>query len=157
MVSNLIDLQIRPAIPEEADRLSQIAFSAKAHWGYPERWLEIWKPELTFSPDYFEQNENWVAETNDQPVAFCTLQEKEGTAWLENLWVSPEWMGKGLGKRLFLHATALARQRGYRELQLEADPNAVGFYRRMGMEQIGERLSKIDGQPRVLPLLQIEL
>jgi hypothetical protein len=28
--------KIRPALPNEADVLSHIAFSAKAYWGYPE-------------------------------------------------------------------------------------------------------------------------
>jgi len=153
----MVDLQIRRALPDEADPLSCIAFSAKAHWGYPERWLEIWKPQLTFSPEYFEQNESWVAETNGDPIAFYTLQEKDGNAWIEDLWVSPEFIGKGVGKILFSHAVELSSRRGYQTLQLEADPNAVGFYERMGMHQIGERHSELDGQPRILPIMEMKL
>jgi ribosomal protein S18 acetylase RimI-like enzyme len=152
-----MELQIRRALPEEADFLSQIAFTAKAHWGYPERWLEIWKPQLTFSPEYFKQNESWVAEQNDLPIAFYTLQEKDRNAWIENLFVSPEFIGKGVGKTLFLHAVRLSGQRGYQILQLEADPNAVGFYEKMGMHRIGERHSEVESQPRVLPIMEIRL
>jgi ribosomal protein S18 acetylase RimI-like enzyme len=152
-----MNLQIRRALPEEADVLSQIAFSAKAHWGYPKRWMGIWKPQLTFSPAYFEENEGWVAEIDGLPMAFYTLQEKAGNAWIENLWVSPEVIGKGVGKRLFLHAAALSRQRGYKALQLEADPNAVGFYEKMGMVQIGERHSEIENEPRILPIMEMKL
>ena len=152
-----MNLQIRRALPEEAGRLSQIAFSAKAHWGYPKRWMELWKPQLTFRPEYFEQNENWVAAINDVPFAFYTLQEKAGNAWLENLWVSPDFIGKGVGKRLFLHALERSRQRGYRRLQLEADPNAVGFYEKMGMLRIGERHSEVGNEPRILPLMEMSL
>jgi ribosomal protein S18 acetylase RimI-like enzyme len=152
-----MNLQIRRALPEEADVLSQIAFSAKAHWGYPKRWMGIWKPQLTFSPAYFKENEGWVAEIDGLPMAFYTLQEKAGNAWIENLWVSPEVIGKGVGKRLFLHAAALSRQRGYKALQLEADPNAVGFYEKMGMVQIGERHSEIENEPRILPIMEMKL
>ena len=152
-----MDFQIRRAFPDEADSLSKIALAAKAHWGYPERWLEIWKPQLTFSPEYFTQNESWVAEENGLPIAFYTLQKKAGNAWLENLWVSPERIGKGIGKMLFLHAVRLSGQRGYQILQLEADPNAVGFYEKMGMHRIGERRADVEGQPRVLPILEISL
>ena len=152
-----MELKIRRADPEEADTLSQIAFTAKAHWGYPERWLEIWKPQLTFSPEYFEENESWVAETNGIPIAFYTLQEKDGNAWLDNLFVSPTFIGKGLGKTLFLHAADLCRQRGFRALQLEADPNAAGFYEKMGMYKIGARHSQVEGQPRVLPIMEMKL
>jgi len=152
-----MNLSIRRALTEDAAILSQIAFAAKAHWGYPERWLAIWKPELTFSPDYFEKNESWVAEVEETPIAFSTLQEKEGNAWLENLWVSPEFIGQGVGKRLFLQALEESRQRSYRTLRLEADPHALGFYEKMGMHKIGERYSEMEGQPRILPIMEMAL
>ena len=150
-------MYIRRALPEEAATLSQIALSAKAYWGYPERWLEIWKPQLTFRPADFEENESWVAEIDGQPAAFYTLQEKDGSAWLENLWVTPALIGKGVGKTLFLHAVQTARGRGYKALRLEADPNALGFYEKMGMSKIGEQQSEGVDQPRVLPIMEMEL
>jgi ribosomal protein S18 acetylase RimI-like enzyme len=153
-----MNLQIRRALPEEAELLSQIAIAAKAHWGYPRPWMEIWKPQVTFSPEYFEENEGWVAETSGSiPVAFYTLQEKAGNAWIENLWVSPEFIGQGVGKRLFLHALELARQHGYKTLQLEADPNAVGFYEKMGMYKVGARHSEVENEPRILPVMEMRL
>jgi len=152
-----MNLQIRRALPEEAEILSQIAISAKAYWGYPRRWMEIWKPQLTFSPAYFDENEGWVAETNGNPVAFYTLQEKAGNAWIENLWVSPDFIGQGVGKGLFLHAVELARQHGFKTLQLEADPNALGFYEKMGMYKVGERQSEVENEPRILPIMEMRL
>jgi len=152
-----MNFQIRRVNPEEAPALSKIAFAAKAYWGYPERWMEIWRPQLLFSPRYFEENESWVTETNARPTAFCTLQEKEGNAWLENLWVAPEFVGQGIGKRLFLLAVGESRQRGYRTLRLEADPHALGFYEKMGMHKVGERYSEIEGQVRILPIMEMTL
>jgi hypothetical protein len=52
---------------------------------------------LTFSPQYFEENEGWVAVMNEMPIGFYTLQEKGENASIENLWVSPEYIGKGKG------------------------------------------------------------
>jgi ribosomal protein S18 acetylase RimI-like enzyme len=150
-------MSIRRAVPEEAVSLSQIAFAAKRYWGYPEHWMELWKPQLTFTPEYFEENESWVAEINGVPVAFYTLLEQHGHAWIENLWVSPELIGKGVGKRLFLHALDLSRQRGFQKLQLEADPNAVGFYKKVGMYKIGERRYVLESQVRILPTMEIKL
>ncbi len=150
-------MKIRRAVPDEAGTLSQIALSAKHHWGYPERWMKIWKPQLTFSPEYFEENESWVAEMDNRPIAFYTLQEKDGVAWIENLWALPEYIGQGVGKRLFLHAKSRSRKLGYKTLKLEADPNAVGFYEKMGMSKIGERHSEVEGQPRILPIMEMNL
>lgn len=148
---------IRQVTPEEADTLTQIALSAKRHWGYPERWMEIWTPQLTFTAGYFEENESWVAVDDETVIAFYTLQDKNGIAWLENLWVMPEQIGRGIGKELFLHAVSLARRRGYKSLQLEADPNAIGFYEKMGMKKIAERRSEVDGSPRILPIMEMRL
>lgn len=150
-------ISIRRIDPKEADTLTRIALAAKAYWGYPERWMEIWKPQLTFSPEYFDFNENWTAIIDETSIGFYTLEERNGNAWLENLWVLPEYIGKGVGKALFLHASELSRQHGYRLLQLEADPNAVGFYQKMGMYKIRERHSQVDGQPRVLPIMEMRL
>ena len=119
--------------------------------------MELWQPQLTFGPGYFEENESWVAEIDQAPVGFYTLLEKAENAWIENLFVSPEAMGKGVGRRLFLHALDRSRQRGFENLRLEADPNAAGFYEKMGMKKIGERLSEVEGQPRILPVMEIRL
>ena len=150
-------MEIRYAVPEDAETLSQIALKAKAHWGYPENLMQVWMPTLTFDSEYFIENESWVAVVDNRPVAFYTLQDKAGTAWIENLWVLPNYIGKGVGRRLFLHTLSRARELGYKTLQLEADPNAAGFYEKMGMTKIGERHSEADGQPRVLPLMEIDL
>jgi ribosomal protein S18 acetylase RimI-like enzyme len=150
-------LEIRQAFVDEADALTQIAISAKSYWNYPEPWMEIWIPELTFTSKYFEENESWVAVDGDQQIGFYTLQDITGSAWLENLWILPKYIGKGVGRQLFLHVLEFARHRGYKTLQLEADPNAQGFYEKMGMYKIGERQSEVDGQPRILPIMEMTL
>ncbi|HEX2697624.1 MAG TPA: GNAT family N-acetyltransferase [Anaerolineales bacterium] len=152
-----MDIQIRRAAPEEAGALSQIALVAKRHWGYPERWMELWKPELTFDRAYFEQNESWVAANGGQQVGFYTLQEKDGHAWLDNLFIKPEYMGQGIGKTLFNHAIEVSRQHGHILLRWESDPNATGFYEKLGARKIGERRSEVDGQSRRLPIMEINL
>lgn len=144
------------ANPAQAQALTQIALDAKAYWGYPERWMELWRPQLTFTAKYFEENESWVAEINGDSVAFYTLLEKGGNAWIENLWVSPELIGKGVGKSLFSHALNRSRERGFQKLQLEADPNAIGFYEKMGMYKISERRYELEGQVRILPTMEIK-
>lgn len=144
-------------MPGDAQMLSDIAYSAKAHWGYPQRWMEIWKPQFDFPPSYFEQYESWKVEFNGRHIAFYTLQEKNSNAWIENMWVLPEYIGYGIGRQLFIHALSRSRGLGYSKLQLEADPNAFGFYENMGMYKIGESSYPMEGQPRILPVMEIML
>ena len=150
-------ISIRRVKPEEADTLSQIAIAAKRHWNYPEHWMQLWIPQLTFGPAYFQEHESWAAELNGEVVAFYTLQERESNAWLENIWVLPKYIGQGFGKELFLHVLSHSRELGYTTLRLEAEPNAVGFYEKMGMRKIGEHQYELDGRPRILPLMEIGL
>lgn len=152
-----MNFNIQRATPKQAEGLTRIAQAAKAHWGYPRRWLEIWSPQLTFRPEYFEENQGWVAVVDEMPVGFYTLQEENGNACIENLWILPEFIGKGIGRMLFLHAVEQARGRGYQVLRLEADPNAVGFYEKMGMHKVDEHCYELEGQPRLLPIMEIRL
>jgi GNAT superfamily N-acetyltransferase len=150
-------VSIRSVNPQEADQLTHITLTAKRHWGYPERWMELWKPELTFDAGYFETHESWAAEVDGRPVAFYTLLDKDGVAWLDNLFVLPEFMNRGIGRMLFQHSLNLARLRGYTIFRLEADPNAAGFYEKMGMQRISERTYELDGHPRILPCMEMKL
>ena len=119
--------------------------------------MQIWIPQLTFTPEYFEMNPSWVAEQDKTPIAFYTLLDRYAKAWIENMWVLPQYIGKGVGKQLFHHALSYARERGWKSLQLEADPNAAGFYEKKGMRKIGETSYELDGQSRILPIMEIHL
>ena len=153
----MTEIFIRHALPEDAETLTKIALAAKSHWGYPARWMEIWKEELTYKSEYVAQSNIWAAVVDDRYVGLYTLREKDGNAWLEDLWVLPSQMGNGVGRALFDHALNLSKQRGYHILRLESDPNAIGFYQHMGMHQISERHSQVEDQPRVLPIMEIAL
>lgn len=145
------------ADPAHADDLTRITIAAKRHWNYPEHWMQIWLPLLTISPEYISENEVWIKIIEGEPVAYCSLKYDGNELWLDNLWVLPEVMGRGIGKELFTHALGRSRQRGAFALKIEADPNAEAFYERMGARRVGEHRSEVDGQPRILPVMEIKL
>ena len=76
---------------------------------------------------------------------------------MEHLWVLPEHMGKGVGAKLFWYMLSRCKELGAQILEIESDPNAQGFYEHMGAKKVGEAVGEVDGQPRVLPLLEIML
>jgi GNAT superfamily N-acetyltransferase len=146
---------IRSALPEEANTLTQIALDAKRHWGYPENWIQHWEADLTITPDFIDQNQVFVIEENGEVKGFYALCLEGSKAELEHMWVTPTCIGTGIGKELFLDAMDRATALRVNEIELSADPNAAGFYRRMGATQIGEVESEIDGQSRKLPRMKI--
>ena len=153
-----MDIKIRQANPDEAAALTELAHAAKRHWGYPEKWIELWKEDLTITPEFVANNEVFVAVIGAEIVGCCALVSGSNeTAELEHMWIKPERIGSGVGRALFCHARELAVKLNVRTLELSSDPNAEGFYRRMGATQIGEVRSEIDGQPRVLPRMTIDV
>jgi len=152
-----VQISIARALAQDADRLSAITIASKRHWDYPEKWIQTWLPLLTISPEYIAGHEVWMAVKDNKAAAYYSLKQAGEDLWLDNLWVLPEFMGLGIGKQLFHHAAERCRALNFCSLKIEADPNAVGFYEKMGARKIGEHRSEVDGQPRILPMLVIDL
>ena len=58
--------------------------------------------------------------------------------YLEDLFVSPEWRGRGIGKALLLHLAALANARGCGRMEwsvLDWNQPAIDFYESIGAER----------------------
>jgi GNAT superfamily N-acetyltransferase len=149
-------MEIQRATPGDAGTLTGISFSAKRYWGYPEQWMERWRESLTITPDFIWRNEVYAATSDREIVGFYALAGQGHRMELEHLWVSPRHIGTGVGRALFDHAVRRAGSIGAEVLAIEADPNAEGFYRRMGARRVGETSYPIDNQRRVLPLLVVD-
>ena len=149
-------LRIRKASPEDAASLTQIAHEAKRHWGYPEHWIKHWQDDLTISGDFIAANQVFLAEIDSQILGFYALKIRHQKAELDHLWVAPEHFGSGVGKQLFIHAMQSAMRRNVSEIEILSDPNAEGFYQKMGAHRVGETVSEIDGKSRSLPRLTID-
>jgi GNAT superfamily N-acetyltransferase len=150
-------MQIVRAKPEDAEALTEIAHAAKRHWGYPERWIESWHDTLTMRPEFIAANAAYCAVEESRAVGFYLLTTEADGMHLDHLWIAPHVMGRGIGCALFGHAVEETRRLGHRTLKIEADPNAEGFYTRMGARRVGEAVTEIEGQRRELPLLLYEL
>ena len=150
-------IDILRATSDQAETLTQIAFAAKRFWGYPERWIQLWSPILTITPEFIEKHETYVAFLENETVGFCAISKEEDRASVEHMWVLPEFMGKGIGAELFRYMLSWCKELGVQILEIESDPNARGFYEHMGAKKVGEAVGEVDGQPRILPLLEIKI
>ena len=150
-------MTIRPATVDEAAVLTRIALEAKRYWGYPEHWIKHWESELTISSEYIRDNHVYVHEDDGEIRGFYALCVDGNNAELDHMWVTPAAIGSGIGKELFLDAMERAAKLNVNAVEISSDPNAAGFYKRMGATQIGEVDAPVDGQPgRKLPRLKIE-
>jgi len=149
-------MEIRQAKPEDAALLTEIAFAAKRHWGYPEQWIQDWKGVLTIRSELIANHEVFIAWVEGQAVGFYVLAGGAKRRSLEHFWVLPKAMGLGIGRALFSHAVQRAKALGVKAIEIESDPNAEKFYERMGARRVGENVTELEGQPRRLPVLIYE-
>jgi GNAT superfamily N-acetyltransferase len=149
------EIRIREGRESDFERLRVIAVEAKAHWGYDRDLVEEWAHGGDFEPERLRRRLLYVAEEDGLPVGWAALIPRGEVGWLEDLWVEPAWIGRGLGRALFELVATEAKQRGARRLEWEAEPNAQGFYEHMGGAYV--RDSEETEWGRVLQVLAVEL
>ncbi|HEY7548230.1 MAG TPA: GNAT family N-acetyltransferase [Hyphomicrobiaceae bacterium] len=147
----------RPGRPEEAEALSALCLRSKLHWGYDSNFMRLCEGVLRIDPAAIAEGRVFVVvnEPNDVPLGVAVIALRETDAELTHLFVEPSAIGEGLGAALFLVAMEWTHERGARRLLIASDPNAKGFYERMGAMCVGGVPSEsIPG--RSLPLLRYE-
>lgn len=145
-------IEIRNAESVEASELTAIAFAAKRHWGYPDAWIDLWADELSIDANYIERNRVLLATDGNRTLGWCALKEEKGEYWVDYCWVLPEAKGHGIGRALIHQAFRLAAELRAPTLKVVSDPNAEGFYCKLGFRRIGDRPSVPNG--RQLPVLE---
>jgi GNAT superfamily N-acetyltransferase len=128
--------------------------------------------EYEKAPHQVEANESDLIETifAENPKVFCDVVEVDGeivgmaiwflnySTWqgkhgiyLEDLFVKPEFRGRGYGKALLQHLAAICNERGYGRFQwwvLDWNSPAIEFYRALGAEAMSEwTVYRVSGQP----------
>ncbi|MDO8861055.1 GNAT family N-acetyltransferase [Haliea sp. E1-2-M8] len=149
---------IVPDILPLSDMPQAIDILAEAHlaeWRelYPEDTVASFAEDLAHSLGTDPVPSTWVLVAGSAVIGSVSLVEQdldsrpELTPWLANLWVDREWRGRGLGKRLVLHACEQGRLRGLERLYLYT-PEHAAFYQALGWETLA--ISTKNGVPITL-------
>lgn len=147
-------MQLRRATVIDIPQLNELAWLAKARWGYSAQQLERWRPELEVPPASLTLRPVCVAEIAGLIVGFTQVATDQNPWDLSGMWVHPAHAGKGVGRALLAWVQHLAREAGQSELTLDADPNAEGFYLSCGAYRVSKLPAPIEGEPdRVRPQL----
>lgn len=95
---------------------------------YSQAEVDAWASGRT--PERYEkhiaQRHVVVAEHRSEPVGFGTLDCSTGE--IRQLYVSPEYARKGVGRRILTELLVEARRRGLREVHCQSSLNAEAFY-----------------------------
>ena len=86
---------IRPALPNDAGRLSELAFASKAKWGYDREFMERCRPELTFEPGQLAGLRAHLLEEDGEILGFFAVRGTPPKGELADLFVAPSAMARG--------------------------------------------------------------
>jgi GNAT superfamily N-acetyltransferase len=97
-----------------------------------------------------------IGEDGEKPTGFALFFHSFSTflgrpgIYLEDLYVRPEFRGRGIGRALLVHLARLAKERGCGRLEwsvLDWNEPAIGFYRDIGASPVsGWTVYRVSGE-----------
>jgi N-acetylglutamate synthase-like GNAT family acetyltransferase len=149
-------MEILKADIEDNEILTSITKKSKAYWGFSEDILKEWEYLLTITKDYIKNNKVYKLVQNEQIIGYYSyFSTDENTIKLDNIFILPEFIGKGFGKILMNDFLKNIKQLGINKITLDAEPNAEKFYMTFGFETIGQLESSI--KDRYLPIMELQI
>lgn len=149
-------MEILKADIEDNEILTSITKKSKAYWGFSEDILKGWEHLLTVTKDYIEKNKVYKLILNEEIIGYYSYSfTDEKTINLDNVFVLPEFIGKGFGKILMNDFLENTKQLDIDKITLDAEPNAENFYKTFGFETIGKLESSI--KDRYLPIMELQI
>lgn len=150
-------ISIERAISEDHLVLTEITKKAKAYWQYSEEQLAQWADVLTVSKEYIAEKETYklLIESSIIVGYYSYFIQNEQVVSLDNLFILPDYIGKGYGKLLMRDFFERINYTGLAKVVLDSEPHAVQFYEKLGFRIIGQFESSIRG--RFLPVMEIDL
>jgi ribosomal protein S18 acetylase RimI-like enzyme len=148
--------QIRDATPDEAWALEALQRRASDVW-------EEYREALAANPDAIESPQRAIAEgrvrvavdESGSLLGFSVvLTVEDGRCELDDLFVEPERMRLGIGRMLVHDLANRAAAAGASRVDVIANPNALGFYMRLGFEVTGRATTRFGDAPRMTLDLQ---
>jgi GNAT superfamily N-acetyltransferase len=106
---------------------------------------------LVLEPEGLTEGRTHVAEESGSVVGFATWAETDGGRMeLEDLFVDPKWMRRGIATALVNCISDVLRSRGTDTLEVTASPDALGFYRSVGFIDAGVAETSFGSAPYLL-------
>jgi GNAT superfamily N-acetyltransferase len=102
---------------------------------------------LGFTPEELEKEKNnmLIAAFEDDDMLGCCMlvEENPQTVRLRQMAVLNDLQGKGIGRALMNFAENIARDRGYKIINMHARKNSAGFYEKMGYKIASNEFTEI--------------
>src|SRR5262249_15572815 len=140
---------IRLGVPADLPAASDIYRSASLSNAGDRDNLLAHPESLVLGPEGLAEGRTYVAEEDGSLAGFATWIEAGGIFELEDLFVDPDRMRRGIATALVNHIAQVLRARGAEHLEVTANPHAMGFYRAAGFIDCGVAATAFGTAPRM--------
>lgn len=148
-------MHLRSAIPQDAKMLTEIVIISKSYWGYSKEFIKQCEQDLTIDANYINESFVFVLENRNELIGFISF-ERLDYDYLDFFYVKSAQIGRGYGRLLWSQAIEKASEIGIKSFMIVSDPNAKGFYKKMGATYFGGVASTVF-KDRNLPLMKYEI
>jgi GNAT superfamily N-acetyltransferase len=138
-------ISFRRALPSDAEAARELIVRSMGHWDHPPGYLEEARALMSLSAVDLQRDDAWMVLLDNAVAGFYRLSQADDSAEIEEFHLEPSVIGRGIGRRMFEHATERAEAIGAQWLIWSTDANSLGFYLRMNGEVTGTQPSGIDG------------
>jgi len=143
-------IAIRFALPVERTALEELQRRSSMHEPMYRAQLAAHPDAIEVPADLIRAGSVRVAEQDGAIVGFAALLDPHGGACeLDGLFVEPDRMRSGVGRKLIDDAMRIARKHGATRIDVVANPQAVAFYARVGFKASGQAETRFGMAPRM--------
>ena len=131
------DIVIRSAEAADVDAIQRV-YRRASLWNDGDRDVLLAHPDaLVFDPAPVSEGWTRVAVDDAAVVGFATTRPEGDALELDDLFVDPDHMRRGIGLALVRDAMAVARREGIASIGVTANPHALEFYAVAGFVPAG--------------------
>ena len=148
-------MKIVKASIQDDEILTKLTIKSKQFWGYSKEQILFWNNSLTISQDYIKTSNIFKLIIDNEIIGYYSFfnSDKE-TIFLDNLFILPEYIGKGFGTYLVNDFLIRIKTSQIKKVQLHSDPNSENFYVKLGFKKVGELETTIKN--RCMPIMEMK-
>ncbi len=130
---------------------------SKGYWGYDDEFLDSFIKKLGITTTYIDKHTIKLFKIDDRLAGFFNfIINDDGLLELDNFFLHPDYIGQGIGRKLWNACCQTAKELGKDKFILWSEPNAENFYLKMGCVKIGFRQAPLLPK-RYSPLLKYKM
>lgn len=139
---------------DDLETLNKILFESKSLWGYDREFMTEFMKCFRITEKDIDNKTSWLLKIDNKNAGFVTLDFANPE--LVNFFIQPKFTGLGIGKFLWNEVIRLFSEKDIFDFKIWADPNANGFYEKMGSKVLETKLSPM-GKDRMTNIYQYHI